>query len=190
MHLSFYELINRSRVFAETIVTAYSALSWLFTDDRRLSAENWPETSWKSYSHANKAPYVQRATQWTLANNSSQYPPQFGTSSLQGHCRAEGWKGDLITLPTARKSNARDKELITLYEFLWNRMTNRDSWFVRKIYALPLASAFVVNSGNEHSFTILNNLSDFHGSNTVLSRFLSLLKMHACSFTLFYFQLY
>lgn len=75
--------------------------------------------------------------EWTLSNNSSQYHPQFGTSSSWGHCRAEGWE-DIMTLPTVRKSSAKDKELITLQLFLWSLMQQTDFWSVRKIYALPI----------------------------------------------------
>jgi len=61
--------------------------------------------------------------EWTLANNSLQYNPPSRTSLSWGHCRAEGWEGDIMTLPTVRKST-KDKELITLQLFPWSLMTS------------------------------------------------------------------
>lgn len=112
MHLSFYELINRSTVFAETIVTASSALSWLFIGGIRLSAEKWPETKLEElFSHKSSSGCSKGYTNepWLII-------PHSITLDLEHHhhCRAEGWKGNLITLPTVRKNNARDEELITL----------------------------------------------------------------------------
>lgn len=117
MHLSFYELIKGSLLSLLNKVVLLRLLLWLIKHCHCYlqTADTCPlrtglRPAGKVILMQMKLHMFKGLHEGTLANNSSQHHPQFGTSSSWGHCRAEGWEGDTVTLPTMRKNSAKDKE--------------------------------------------------------------------------------